>query len=291
MRITFIGTSAGEGYPGVWCECPNCAKARRLGGRNIRGNSCALLDDDFLIDMNAHFAAMAPRLGIAPSKIRGLLVTHPHMDHFAPEFLEKRAMNPDYRGLSDAKKRELISPCFTELPLLHVYGNTYTRKALFSENFVMEEPDWTRVVFHLIEDGVPQRQDDLTLIPVRSNHGPRKGFCHNYILERGGKTLFYATDTGSYDPDMMDIVLSHQYDCVIVEGTFGLHDVTDPNHMCLKKDREMLRLFNEHGLWKHGQNFHLTHICPHWTPVHDEYAPMLKDEGIEVAYDGKIIEF
>ena len=50
MKVIFVGTSAGEGYPGVWCECPNCTKARLLGGRNIRGNSCALVDDDFLID-------------------------------------------------------------------------------------------------------------------------------------------------------------------------------------------------------------------------------------------------
>ncbi|MBQ8973432.1 MAG: hypothetical protein IJ074_10195 [Clostridia bacterium] len=290
MKITFIGTSAGEGYPGVWCECPNCAKARKLGGRNIRGNSCALLDDDYLIDMNAHFASMAPRIGISPAKIRGLLVTHPHMDHFAPEFLEKRAMAPALRRLSWEEKCEKISPCFTELPMLHVYGNAHTRKALFAQNGVMEQFQNTMVTFHLIEDGVAQTQDDLTFIPVRSRHTSIPGFCHNYIIQRGGKTLLYASDTGGYDADMLDIVLSQKYDCIIMEGTFGLGATVD-FHMSLKKNREMLRLFQEHGVWKHGQNFHLTHICPHWTPPHDEYAAMLKDEGIEVAYDGKIIEF
>ncbi|MGN0801491.1 MAG: MBL fold metallo-hydrolase [Candidatus Faecivicinus sp.] len=290
MKITFIGTSAGEGYPGVWCECPNCAKARRLGGRNIRGNSCALLDDDFLIDMNAHFAAMAPRLGISPSKIFGLLITHPHMDHFAPEFLEKRAMSPSLRGLSDAAKQQYISPCFTELPMLHVFGNAYARKKLFAQDGVMERPELTRIEFHLIADGQPQTMGDLTFTPVRAQHTNIAGFAHSYILERGGKTLLYASDTGGYDPDMMDIILSHKYDCIIMEGTFGLGASVD-GHMSLKKNREMLRLLEAHRAWKNGVNFHLTHICPHWTPPHDEYAAMLKDEGIEVAYDGKVIEF
>ena len=57
VKVTFIGTSAGEGYPGVWCECVNCRKARQWGGRNIRGNACSMIDDDFLIDFSAHFVA------------------------------------------------------------------------------------------------------------------------------------------------------------------------------------------------------------------------------------------
>ena len=289
LKLTFIGTSAGEGYPGVWCECPNCRKARELGGRNIRGNSCALIDDDFLIDLSAHFAAMAPRLNISPSKIHGLLVTHAHMDHFAPEFLEKRSMRPELRGLPMEEKERNISPCFTELPMLHIYGNVYTRKALFAQNGVMEQSRNTMIEFHLIEDGKPQSLRGLTFIPIRSRHTTIPGFCHNYIIERDGKILLYATDTGGYDPDMMEIVLSHKYDCIVMEGTFGLGPTVDL-HMSLKKNREMLALFNEHHVWKHAQNFHLTHICPHWTPPHDEYAEMLKDEGIEVAYDGKVIE-
>lgn len=290
MKVIFVGTSAGEGYPGVWCECPNCTKARLLGGRNIRGNSCALVDDDFLIDMNAHFASMAPYLGIRPSKIRTLLVTHAHMDHFTPEWLWTRGMSPELAGLSDEEMRARISPTFTRLPILNIYGNVYAQKALYAAQGVMEQAERTRVAFHLIEDGVEQAADGMRFIPIRAQHGGIKGFCHNYILERDGKTLLYASDAGGYDADMLDILLAHRYDCVIMEGTFGL-GANDAGHMSLEKNRKMLRLLEEHHAWKHGVNFHLTHLCPHWTPPHDEYAAMMKDEGIEVAYDGKVIEF
>lgn len=290
MKVTFIGTSAGEGYPGVWCECVNCRKAREWGGRNIRGNSSMMIDDDFLVDCSAHFAAMAPRLGISPSRIKGLLVTHAHMDHFAPEFLWKRMMSRELRGLSDEEKMKYISPNFTELPTLHVFGNEFVHKRMAAESNLLENMDVNMLEFHLIEEGVSQTLDDLTFTPVRAQHTNIRGFAHSYIIERGGKTLLHASDTGGYDDDMMQLILSKKYDCIIMEGTFGLGASVD-GHMSLEKNRKMLRLFNDHNVWKNGANFHLTHICPHWTPPHDEYAAMLQEEGIEVAYDGKVIEF
>ena len=51
MHFQFLGTSAGEQFPGLWCQCPTCAKARALGGRNIRSNSCAFLSPDCLLDI------------------------------------------------------------------------------------------------------------------------------------------------------------------------------------------------------------------------------------------------
>ena len=50
MKILFLGTSAGESYPGVWCACPNCAYARARGGRNLRMNTGTMIDDDVLLD-------------------------------------------------------------------------------------------------------------------------------------------------------------------------------------------------------------------------------------------------
>ena len=48
MKITFLGTSAGESYPAIWCDCPNCTYAREHGGKNIRMNTGSMIDDDIL---------------------------------------------------------------------------------------------------------------------------------------------------------------------------------------------------------------------------------------------------
>lgn len=112
-----------EGYPGFWCECTNCAAARKLGEKNIRGNGCAMLDQDVLIDMNEHFFEMVPRMQIHPSQIDTLLVTHPHRDHFTPVLLTQRAMPKECVGMSAAQMHAYISPCFTWLPEMHIFGN------------------------------------------------------------------------------------------------------------------------------------------------------------------------
>ena len=291
LKVTFIGTSAGEGYPGVWCECINCRKARQWGGRNIRGNSCSMIDDDFLIDCSAHFAAMAPHLGISPSKIKGLLVTHAHMDHFAPEFLWKRFMSRELRGLSDEEKTKYISPNFTELPTLHVFGNEFVRQKMFAEDNLLEKLDVNMLDFHLIVEGVAQTLDDLTFTPVRAQHTNIRGFAHSYIIERGGKTLLHASDTGGYDDDMMALILSKKYDCVVMEGTVGLNPTRFSGHMGLNKNKEFRDLLIEKGCIAADTPFILTHLCPHWTPPHDIFAPMAAEEGFTVAYDGMEFEF
>lgn len=289
MRVTFLGTSAGEGYPGFWCECPNCTYAREKGGWNIRGNTCTMIDDDMLVDMNTHFFEIAPKMKISVKKLKLLLVTHPHKDHFAPQWLTQRGMPREWIGLPEEELHKRVCANFTDLPVMHIYGNSFVRKAMEEVDGLMNRTEECRIEFHEIRDGVEETCGDTRFIPVRSQHTNQRGFAHSYIIHRGGKTLLYASDTGGYDEDMMEIVLSHKYDCVIMENTFGLGARID-GHMNLDKNREMLKRFNKAGVWKNGINFHLTHICPHWAPPHDVYAPMLEKEGLMVAYDGKAIE-
>ena len=51
MKLTFLGTGAGEGYPGYWCECPHCTYARKHRGKNLRTNSSMVIDEELLIDI------------------------------------------------------------------------------------------------------------------------------------------------------------------------------------------------------------------------------------------------
>jgi phosphoribosyl 1,2-cyclic phosphate phosphodiesterase len=81
MKITFLGTSAGEEYPGIWCECENCIKARLWGGKNIRRNSSVILDGDVMIDIGKTAHIQAQLFGVDLLKIKTLLSTHSHKDH------------------------------------------------------------------------------------------------------------------------------------------------------------------------------------------------------------------
>src|SRR5699024_7123072 len=51
MKLTYLGTAAAEGFPALFCNCPACREAARLGGRNIRTRSQALINRDLLLDL------------------------------------------------------------------------------------------------------------------------------------------------------------------------------------------------------------------------------------------------
>ena len=105
-------------------------------------------------------------------------------------------------------------------------------------------------------------------------------------LERGGKTLLYALDTGGYDDEMRAVLSRFCFDAVVLEGTCGLTRRDPGGHMNAQKDREMVRYLESHGLLRAGARVYLSHLSPHWAPPHDAYAPMMAAEGMTVAYDG-----
>ena len=285
MKLTFLGTSAGESYPAIWCDCENCSYARRHGGRNIRVNTGTMIDNDILIDMNAVSFHTAARLGVSLTQVTKLLVTHPHPDHLAVEPLDWRMTSDDAPYRSPREQRGMVSPRFTKLPVMTMYGNAATKRRLDRL-----EPDMfdghLAMRFREIREGEEVTDGDLAFVPVRAIHGGEPGFAHSYIIKRGGKTLLYALDTGGYEDDMMALILKEKYDGVVMEGTFGLTEGDDPNHMTYRKNAAFRDRLREAGCISDDTPFFLTHMSPHWTPPYDIYAPMMKDRGFIVAYDG-----
>ena len=76
MKITYYGTAAGEAWPGVFCQCHVCQEARRLGGKNIRTRSQALIDGALLLDLPPDNYLHSLCCGLDLSKVRTLLITH-----------------------------------------------------------------------------------------------------------------------------------------------------------------------------------------------------------------------
>ena len=64
MFFQFLGTSAGEQFPAIWCECETCSEARRSGGPNVRSNAAAFLSPDVLIDFGPEVVMQARRFSL-----------------------------------------------------------------------------------------------------------------------------------------------------------------------------------------------------------------------------------
>lgn len=286
MRITFLGTSAGESYPGIWCDCPNCTYAREHGGRNIRMNTGSMIDDDILLDMNSCGFYTAARLGVTLTGVRQLLVTHAHSDHLTTEPLAWRRASADAYNASESERTGMVSPRFTALPHMTVYGNREV-----NERFRNESPDLfsedTCISFCEIREGMRVETETFAFTPVRAQHSV---LSHSYIIEREGKTLLYALDTGGYDEDMLALICGKKYDAVVMEGTFGNSTKESFGHMNRTGNVRFRNMMIEKGCITSKTPFFLTHLCPHWTPPHDIYAPEMAEEGFIVAYDGLSVE-
>lgn len=301
MKLTFLGTSAGESYPAIWCDCENCTYAREHGGRNIRMNTGSMIDDDVLLDMNSCGFYTAAHLGVSLAGVKHLIVTHPHDDHLTTAPLAWRRAAPEALDVQGEEKHRMLGPRFTKIPMLTVYGNLHTRQLLVDEHPELFTPQMC-ARFQDIKEGVRvDAGDGLSFIPVAAIHGgdgkgiscdpeTSSNFAHSYIIERGGKRLLYALDTGGYVPEMMDLILSYHYDGVVMEGTFGLNDLPQTGHMNAKKNIEFRQRLIDSGCIGEETPFFLTHMSPHWTPPYDVYAPMMAEKGITVAYDGLVAE-
>src|SRR3989442_11466073 len=99
MKLRFLGTAASEGYPDAFCDCDNCRRARKVGGRSLRRRSAALVNDDLLIDFGPDLIAAALMEAISLAPIRDCLQTHEHADHHDPTHFNSRSADfADHRN-------------------------------------------------------------------------------------------------------------------------------------------------------------------------------------------------
>ena len=286
MKLTFLGTGAGETYPGYWCECPHCTYARKHRGKNLRTNSSMVIDEELLIDIGPSCFDNATRFGVNLSKLKTLLVTHPHEDHLYPQHLRWRNTDESLLPLTYVEKMRHGGPRFTDIPQLNIYGNSFVMETLRKSLDDMEE---LKINLHEIREGKEEKTDGYRILPVRGNHGSQQGFSHSYIIQKDGKTLLYALDSGSYDEDQFALIQEYQYDAVIMEGTTGLNEQYG-GHMCLMNNIRIRDRLKENKCLRENSRFLLTHLSPHWCPPHDWYESIVASEGLELAYDGLQIE-
>jgi phosphoribosyl 1,2-cyclic phosphate phosphodiesterase len=85
MEILFLGTSAAEGWPALFCTCENCQRAAQAGGKNVRTRPSTLIDGTILVDPGPDMHHHALAYGLRFADLEGIVVTHAHADHLAAD--------------------------------------------------------------------------------------------------------------------------------------------------------------------------------------------------------------
>ncbi len=273
MVIRYQGTGAYEGIPALFCPCETCRAARAAGGNEIRSRSGALVDGLVKLDFPPDSYWQMIRDGLDFSKLTCVLITHTHTDHYAVWDLMTRL--PHYAGLGDA-------------PPLPIVGNEKCGELLAAELVKKHEPSGGgRLSFLRAKPFEPFALGGYTITAVRANHKPSEEAL-NYVVERGGRKLLYAHDTGEFLPETLDSLAGLGLDFVSMDLTSGLKDTGD-HHMGLVNCRRMRELLVASGAARPGAVFALSHVSHNSHVSHRQLVEAA--DGFIVAHDGMEIQF
>lgn len=269
IKIKFLGTAAAEGWPGLFCECDACQKARKVAGKNIRTRSSALIEEKYLIDFPADTYHHVLKNDMKLSKIEYLLVTHAHQDHFYPEDLILR--NKPFAHIEKKK-------------ILNVFGNQKVEEKLFGTLKKKES-----INFNLLKHNKKFIMDQIEVTSLSADHGGEEK-CFVFIIDMEGTTLFYGHDSGYYPEKTWDIIEQEKFDCVILDCTGGPLEI-EKNHMGITTNVKVKERLIKFGAANNDTRFILTHFSHNGGLLHNELEKKTKKYDFEIAYDGLQIDF
>lgn len=275
MKMQYLGTAAAEGIPAVFCQCETCQRARRLGGKNIRTRSQAIIDDTLLIDLppDTYWHSIQYQLNLG--QVKSLLITHSHQDHFYPLELLMRAVPyaHDWQG-----------------PLT-VYGNSHVKRLY--DIAVEEENDSPRleeaILFQEIEALIPfTTQNGYLVTPLPATHKEDEN-CFLFLIEKDGKRIFYGNDSCFYSSIVWEFIRGKELDLISLDSTMGKFSCQH-SHMGIPENIQAYEHFQEMGCIKPTTQILLNHFSHNGQILHDEVTELVAPYPFQVAYDGMTLE-
>jgi len=267
MKFKYLGTAAAECWPALFCSCDNCQRAREAGGKNIRTRSQALVGDDLLIDLPPDTYMHAINYGLNLGKIRHIIFTHAHSDHFYPHDLH-RTYPPYAHGETDG-----------HIAQIKIYGNE-TINAHASEF----ESHGDILNFNVVSPFETFRAGKYSITPLKADHDSSQN-CVIYIISDGKSQMLYAHDTGYFPDETWDYLQGAKFDFVSLDATYGMMD-SRRGHMGITAGFEVKERFLDMGIANGQTVFCFNHFSHNGKKIYDELVPIAAKMGFLVSFDG-----
>lgn len=281
MILKYFGTAAAEGIPGMFCTCEVCRESLRLGGKNLRTRSQALVDGRLLIDFPPDTYDHMLRGGLDLPSIKALLLTHAHQDHLYASDLENR--KPGFAYVDDTEH--------THTDPLRIYATAAAMEFVRRDDKgALEEHDVIKL--REIEAFAPFMVDDFSVTALIADHDKRVGPVF-YSISRAGKTMLYANDTG-YFPDETWAYLEQagpRFDFVSLDCTGMIRQNYRHGHMGLECNAEVRDRLLAIGCADEKTTFCVHHFSHNGGLTHEPLVEAAKQYGFLVSYDGMEIKF
>lgn len=281
--MLFLGTAAADVLPGPLCSCPICSEARQNPAMG-RLRSMFMLDGENLIDCGPDFAAAVMRHGADITRLKNIFITHTHEDHLDYS-------NAGLIKYSRTRPEEPVDVYMSEMALESVMRLYQMIRGAFSKRDSVQTMDKGLVRLHPVRAGEHYSVGGYEMMPVNTtHHASASETAYNYLFKKNGKSLLYATDTGFYIEESLELLKGTQLDFLVMEGTWG--DRTDKpttSHMNAFAFVEQLEIFRRYDIIRADTEIFCTHINHKHNLNHDAYQRWFRehtDYHVTVAYDG-----
>lgn len=267
MKLQYLGTAAAEAIPAIWCNCEVCQNARKMRGKDIRTRSQVLINDDLMVDFPPDAYMHMLQNNLAFYKLKYVIFTHSHQDHFYPEEFAMR---------SEGYAAGIDEP-------VHVYGNNVCVERL---RMTKELDVDGRVVIHEMKNFEPVQMGDYLVTPLTANHDPGEN-CLIYSIEKEGKRLLYSNDTGEYPEETWDYIEQNhlKFDLLSMDCTIGMRDSRN-YHMGYPNILKMKNRFEKNGLIDGRTIIIATHYSHNFYLPYVELQKIMEKDHIIPSYDG-----
>lgn len=275
MKIQIMGTAAYERVPAMFCTCAACEYARRHGGKAVRTQAQALINDDLLVDFGQDNYIHYLKAGCDYTKLRTLIVTHAHSDHFMTNEL---LMTTSAYGHNEMESITVVGAAGVQEKYTSLEGD---RKASFSPIAYYET----------------QTHGRYTVTALPACHGTKEPTL--YIISDGEKTVLYNNDTGSLPDEVYAFIEKggYHFDLVIADCTYGLLGYSDHGHMSLEDNEAHKARLTAMGALDEKSIYVITHYSHNALLFKDKTAATPEDlekiaaeHGMISAYDGITFE-
>jgi phosphoribosyl 1,2-cyclic phosphate phosphodiesterase len=283
MKLHFLGTGAAEGIPAVFCDCDTCREIRKRGEKEFHTRSQILIDGDLSLDFPPDAYYHSLRFGADFSKLRYVLVTHSHMDHFYAHDFILRGYKYCY-GFAEGK--------------LQILGNAEVKK-VFEECTRRELRDDVATNLEVVELApfAPYSFGEYTVLPLKAQHS-KVETAFVYLLEKGDQCYLHLTDTGRLPEESWACLTDYLHSknkkigLVTFDCTFLFREAgAVSRHMGLPDNAATRDELIARGLVNEATMYAITHYSHNNLPFSETLARAEKEFGVIAAKDGMILEF
>lgn len=267
MKILLLGTGGADGIPALYGNDRVSRYARENGGKDLRTRSAAIIDNHLKIDIGPDTLSQVHRFRLNPQDWSALFVTHSDDDHLCLSEIQY--------GMFPFVEEEKLE--YT------IYGNEVVCQLIRNRY-----PEWPIDLIEL-KKNVTVVHEAYQVTPIMAKHKGDEE-CHNFIVERDGRRILYATDTGYYQDEVFDFLAGKQIHAMVVECSDGFHKTPYVGHMDLVQCVDMVTRLRQSGALTTDAQVFTTHHAAGGDATHQELTEALAPYNIQPGFDGLSFE-